>query len=87
LKPVGRLVRGCGVAVVVGALVALSALSCGRNKPIAGRDDASVGAGMDANPTDQADGARGACLDDPTQLQRPPSGSLPCDLIPPGLTL
>jgi hypothetical protein len=26
------------------------------------------------------------CLDQPGALERPPAGSLPCDLIPPGLT-
>lgn len=28
-------------------------------------------------------GALAACLESPTELPRPPSGSLPCELIPP----
>lgn len=32
-------------------------------------------------------GTLSACLDQPEQLPRPPAGSLPCELIPPGLSL
>ena len=32
-------------------------------------------------------GALGACLERPDQLPRAPQGRLPCELIPPGLTL
>jgi hypothetical protein len=32
-------------------------------------------------------GGVGACLDRPGELARPPTGQLPCDLIPPGLRL
>ncbi|HEY0464692.1 MAG TPA: hypothetical protein VGC79_10800 [Polyangiaceae bacterium] len=31
--------------------------------------------------------ALAACLERPDQLPRPPTGKLPCDLIPPGLSL
>ena len=31
--------------------------------------------------------ALGACLERPNELPRPPSGKLPCELIPPGLSL
>ena len=34
-----------------------------------------------------ATGGLAACLDRPGELARPPSGRLPCDLIPPGLRL
>lgn len=27
----------------------------------------------------------GPCLDQPTDLPRPPTGALPCELVPPGL--
>ena len=37
-------------------------------------------------PTMQDD-AESACLERPGELQRPPTGKLPCDLIPPGLSL
>lgn len=32
-------------------------------------------------------GALTACVERPTDLPRPPTGRLPCELIPPGLTL
>ena len=31
--------------------------------------------------------AGGACLERPDQLPRPPGSTLPCELIPPGLSL
>jgi len=31
--------------------------------------------------------ALSACLERPDQLPRPPTGKLPCELIPPGLSL
>jgi hypothetical protein len=34
------------------------------------------------------DGARlSSCVERPTDIPRPPTGRLPCELIPPGLTL
>ncbi len=27
-----------------------------------------------------------ACLEQPTELQKPPSGQLPCELLPPGFS-
>lgn len=41
-----------------------------------------TGTPIDAGP----DARRSGCLDRPTQLARP-DGRLPCELIPPGLTL
>jgi len=32
-------------------------------------------------------GAFAACLERPSELPRPPTGGLPCELIPPSLTL
>jgi len=32
-------------------------------------------------------GALSACMERPDQLPRPPTDRLPCDLIPPGLSL
>lgn len=37
----------------------------------------------DAAP-DASPQAVGPCLDRPTDLPRPPTGALPCDLLPPG---
>ncbi|MBX3185373.1 MAG: hypothetical protein KF819_00095 [Labilithrix sp.] len=39
--------------------------------------------GTDAQPP----GPRTSCLDRPTELSRPPTNRLPCELIPPGLSL
>lgn len=39
------------------------------------------------HPTDVNSGELTACLDRPENLDRPPSGRLPCELIPPGLRL
>jgi len=68
-------------------LVAVLALAaCGDNTRVAAKDDAGVvtdapaiDAGIDAPPT-----ALAPCLDRPTELPRPPSGQLPCELVPPG---
>jgi len=56
-----------------------------------GRDTGSSGSGgiADAGETDTiapppGDGGLAPCLDRPTDLDRPPSGQLPCDLLPPG---
>jgi hypothetical protein len=59
-----------------------------------GRDTGSSGSGgsggeADAGATDTitpppSDGGLAPCLDRPTDLDRPPSGQLPCDLLPPG---
>ena len=54
-----------------------------------------LGACGDDNPTTPGDAGSDApdtptalapCLDEPTQLARPPEGVLPCDLLPPGFT-
>jgi len=41
----------------------------------------------DGSSNAKPSGALSACLERPDQLPRPPSGKLPCDLIPPGLSL
>jgi hypothetical protein len=53
------------------ALLALG-LSCGKSREAGGAD---------------AGGSLASCIDEPGVLARPPSGSLPCELIPPGLRL
>ncbi|HYQ01555.1 MAG TPA: hypothetical protein VER96_22935 [Polyangiaceae bacterium] len=37
--------------------------------------------------TDNAGKTLSGCIERPDTLPRPPSGALPCDLIPPGLSL
>jgi hypothetical protein len=68
------------IGLALGAAVLLAAVSCGRLKP------SSAGPG-DAGAEAPAPGTLRACLDTPADLPRPPSGALPCDLIPPGLEL
>ncbi|HYQ26410.1 MAG TPA: hypothetical protein VER04_04300 [Polyangiaceae bacterium] len=48
---------------------------------LAACSDAGDGSGA------KAGGALRACLELPEQLPRPPAGRLPCELIPPGLSL
>jgi hypothetical protein len=55
----------------------LLAAACGDNKEATPKD-----AGADAAP--DAAIPIGGCLDQPTDLPRPPSGQLPCELLPPG---
>ena len=59
---------------VVGLLTTLAA-ACGDNGKAAKPHDA----GVDAAPQ-----ALGPCVDRPTDLARPPTGQLPCELLPPG---
>jgi hypothetical protein len=59
--------------------------ACGDNmrpqdQPDATRIDAGVDAAIDAPVAVSP----GPCLDRPTDLPMPPSGALPCDLLPPG---
>jgi hypothetical protein len=46
---------------------------------------AAGSAGLDGSTT--PDGKLAGCLDRPGSLPTPPAGSLPCELIPPGLVL
>jgi hypothetical protein len=59
-------------------LVALAA-GCGDNVKPKAPDDG----GVDATTPDALQ-PYGPCLDRPTDLPRPPSGALPCELLPPG---
>ncbi len=73
------------------ALVAagLGGAACGDNHTPPADDDAAVDPGDDAGVTPDAAPDAGAaltpCLDHPDHLDRPPTGALPCDLLPPGL--
>lgn len=53
--------------------------ACGDNNEASPSD-----AGMDGQP--DAPAALTGCLESPS-LDMPPTGQLPCDLVPPGLTL
>jgi hypothetical protein len=51
-----------------------------------GAPDGAIDA-VDANTSEGGASSLKACLDQPNELPRPPMGQLPCELIPPGLTL
>lgn len=65
----------------------LTLAACGDNHGVKPAEDAAVlidaaapiDAALDAPPS-----VTGPCLDRPTDLPRPPSGALPCELLPPG---
>jgi hypothetical protein len=60
------------------ALVALA--GCGGPDEVVPDDAAPpIDAAIDAPP-----GVLGPCLERPTDLPRPPTGQLPCELLPPG---
>jgi hypothetical protein len=68
------------------AIALLGLAACGDNNvqppPDARPDDPDAG--------DDPDGGIevvGPCLDTPADLPRPPTGQLPCDLLPPGFAL
>jgi hypothetical protein len=48
-----------------------------------GKDDPALPPTPDAGETPDG-GAAAACLDRPTDLPRPPTDGLPCELLPPG---
>ena len=52
----------------LGLLAALAVASCSDEPP----------------PTPEKPQGLSSCLEAPTQLARPPSGQLPCELLPPG---
>jgi hypothetical protein len=59
-------------------LLLLALVACGDNTRVVPKD-----AAPDA-PPDATETALKPCLDQPTDLPRPPSGQLPCELLPPG---
>jgi hypothetical protein len=65
------------------ALAVLGLAGCGDNHvrppPDARPDEPDAADEPDAGPE-----VLGPCLDRPTDLPRPPTGQLPCDLLPPG---
>ena len=63
--------------LILFALLAVAA--CGDNQKAPVQDDAGVQ--VDATPQ-----ALAPCLDRPDTFDRPPTGQLPCDLLPPGFT-
>jgi len=57
-------------------LICLFAAACGDNR----KPQVPGDGGLDATPVQPL----APCLDRPTELARPPSGQLPCELLPPG---
>lgn len=71
--------RRSGRGLVAAMLLAFAAAaSCGNSKPVGLSDAGNPEAGTTA---------RASCLDRPDELPRPPAAGLPCELLPPGLTL
>jgi hypothetical protein len=61
--------------------------SCGKSKPA--RNDAGMTPRPDTGTATDVAGSEGGgmlspCLERPNDLPRPPSGRLPCELLPPG---
>jgi hypothetical protein len=60
-----------------------------------GASSASSGSGGDSSSSTSSSGGGGGgqpaalvpCIDTPDTLPRPPSGKLPCEYVPPGLSL
>ena len=76
-----RVVFRPGVWLLLGLLCAAAACSSDANRKPDGSGAGGLGGGGGAG------GGLAACLDQPGALDRPPSGRLPCELIPPGLKL
>ena len=49
-------------------------------------DNQKAPAPEDAGTTDAQQQAGGPCLDEASSLMRPPTGALPCEMLPPGFT-
>jgi hypothetical protein len=70
-------------AFAFGLLLAAAGASCGVSKTISppgGGGGGAAAAGGSGGPEATA------CLDRPTDLPRPPTGTLPCELLPPGFS-
>jgi hypothetical protein len=83
----------CAVALI-GVALAVGACGGGKGNPDGGTGGSSIGGNVGSGGATGGGGGGGgsigsgsACLDQPGALPRPPSGRLPCDLIPPGLRL
>jgi len=64
--------------------------ACGNdetNPPNTSQTDGGISSPDSTVPVPDAAQKRTSCLERPTDVPRPPTGKLPCDLIPPGLTL
>ncbi len=79
--------------LVILALLALGALGAGCGDNSVGPADDAAPVPDDAMPIDAPPDAPDAgvtqvapCLERPDELPRPPTGALPCDLVPPGFT-
>lgn len=67
------------VSLLAAMAIMISVAACGDNQS----------APADASPPRidaPEDLERKACLDQPTELARPPGGQLPCELLPPGFS-
>jgi hypothetical protein len=80
---------GAAAAALLGVMLAVGACGGGSGKSdggVGGSGGRSIGGGGVTGGGGSVGGGA-ACLDRPGELARPPSGRLPCELIPPGLRL
>ena len=77
------LIRG-GAWLLLGLLCVVPACSSDANIKTPGSGGAG---GLGGSAVGGAGGGLVGCLDQPGALDRPPSGRLPCELVPPGLRL
>ncbi len=69
------------IAAAVCGLVAACGDNASSDTPL---DAAPIDARVDAAPDSAVPLTTGPCLDQPSDLPRPPTGPLACDLLPPG---
>jgi|tagenome__1003787_1003787.scaffolds.fasta_scaffold20934164_2 hypothetical protein len=73
--------------VLAATLVVWSCGSSNNRAPAGAGGLDAAGGGGGGDVSDGSIGAGGACVERPNDLLRPPSGRLPCELIPPGVQL
>lgn len=67
------------------ALASACGAGCGKVKPSGvATGAAGTTGGGDGAAGQSGDGGLAPCLDQPSDLPRPPSGALPCEMLPPG---
>ncbi len=76
-----------GPVLFIAAVLAVGACGGGKGKGAAGGQGGGSGSIGMGGAGGAADGGLLGCLDQPGSLDRPPSGRLPCELIPPDVRL
>jgi hypothetical protein len=66
------------------AAIALASAGCGKVKPSGVATGTAGTGGGDGAAGQSGDAGLVPCLDRPSDLPRPPGGTLPCEMLPPG---